>query len=411
MRLFYRRDAHGNFGDALNEWIWPRLLPGLLSEDASDLLVGIGTILDRRVPIGVQKTVLGSGTGIGVLPDLDQTWKLVCVRGPLTAQAIGAPPDLAVTDPAMLVADLFPHAPGQRPSGVAVMPHMFTVDRLGRRGIRLAQIVRDLGFRYLDPYRPVDETLRALASSKVVLAEAMHGAIVADALRVPWIPIQLMPEINPFKWWDWCSSLGLSYQPEVFADDPELSAVPTLARYFERVSQERRPTLSADAALKRATDRLYERLAHLKARCDGPCCPRGGTDFRADPSVLAEFGGPYQVNATVRELRAVTPLDERVILVNDDFWGPEILGERRPLPFLEDDGEPWGPPADDAEAIAELERMRRAGASTIAFVSTAFWWLEHYTEFHAYLRRSFPCIAESARVVAFDLRADAAHGA
>jgi succinoglycan biosynthesis protein ExoV len=49
--------------------------------------------------------------------------------------------------------------------------------------------------------------------TEVLLTEAMHGAIIADSLRVPWIPIVSNPSILSFKWDDWCQSLSLEYQP------------------------------------------------------------------------------------------------------------------------------------------------------------------------------------------------------
>src|SRR3569623_1144475 len=45
------------------------------------------------------------------------------------------------------------------------------------------------------------------------MTEAIHGAIVADTLRVPWIPVACSPEVAPFKWIDWTQSLGLDYRP------------------------------------------------------------------------------------------------------------------------------------------------------------------------------------------------------
>lgn len=41
----------------------------------------------------------------------------------------------------------------------------------------------------------------------------MHGAIVADALRVPWIPVAFGDTVLPFKWRDWLSTLDLPYEP------------------------------------------------------------------------------------------------------------------------------------------------------------------------------------------------------
>ncbi|MBV5343049.1 hypothetical protein JZU68_05375, partial [bacterium] len=38
---------------------------------------------------------------------------------------------------------------------------------------------------------------------------AMHGAILADALRVPWYPITNSTEILHFKWHDWFRSMNI----------------------------------------------------------------------------------------------------------------------------------------------------------------------------------------------------------
>jgi hypothetical protein len=74
------------------------------------------------------------------------------------------------------------------------------------------------------------------------------------------------------------------------------------------------------------------------------------------------------------------------------------------LPFLEKDGQYWGPPSDDATAIRELERLRKAGARFVVFIWTTFWWLEHYEKFSRYLRSHYRCVRENGSLVAFDLR-------
>ena len=62
----------------------------------------------------------------------------------------------------------------------------------------------------MDDYESV---IRRIQQSEVIIAEAMHAAIVADALRVPWIPVKAYNGINDFKWNDWASSLDVPYNP------------------------------------------------------------------------------------------------------------------------------------------------------------------------------------------------------
>lgn len=106
-----------------------------------------------------------------------------------------------------------------------------------------------------------------------------------------------------------------------------------------------------------------------------------------------------------RELSLLVPESDLVVLVDDAQWiAPEITGPRPTLPFLERDGRYWGSPPDDATAISELERLRGAGARFLVVGWPAFWWLDHYRGFAAYLRERHPCRLENERLVVFDLR-------
>lgn len=37
----------------------------------------------------------------------------------------------------------------------------------------------------------------------------MHGAIISDAFRIPWIPVKCFPFIDEFKWLDFTSSMNI----------------------------------------------------------------------------------------------------------------------------------------------------------------------------------------------------------
>ena len=89
MKLHYYKSTQlRNFGDDLNEWLWPRLMPELLDDDDSAILLGIGTILNdilnETIPAGCQRiAVLSSGVGYGSgRPRIDGRWKINCLRGP-----------------------------------------------------------------------------------------------------------------------------------------------------------------------------------------------------------------------------------------------------------------------------------------------------------------------------------------
>ncbi|HEX9481518.1 MAG TPA: glycosyltransferase family A protein [Solirubrobacteraceae bacterium] len=81
----------------------------------------------------------------------------------------------------------------------------------------------------------------------------------------------------------------------------------------------------------------------------------------------------------VSAIEAAVPAGERLALIDQTLLGfePELRG-RTVIPFPEQDGEWAGNPADDADAIVALERMRAASISYFAVAWPSFWWFEEY---------------------------------
>ncbi|GEA25926.1 exopolysaccharide glucosyl ketal-pyruvate-transferase [Microcystis aeruginosa NIES-4325] len=213
MKLRYYKLPKGerNFGDELNPWLWEKLIPGILDEDASVAFVGIGSLINNGLP---QKTryarkivIFGTGVGYGKgVPKIDESYTIYCVRGLLSAQALGISEKLAITDGAVLIRQVFSNQSPKK-YRFSYMPHY----ELAGKGWET--VCQKLGFGYIDPRWSVEQVLSSISETEILLAEAMHGAIIADALRVPWLPITTNSSILAFKWQDWCSSIGVEYQP------------------------------------------------------------------------------------------------------------------------------------------------------------------------------------------------------
>lgn len=208
MQLYYFKDPAGNFGDDLNPWLWGRLIPDVLDEDPSERLVGIGTLLNHRLPQTGRLHIMGSGAGYGRSMQIDDRVRVHAVRGHLTAQSLGLPSETAVADAAVLIREvsLPPLTLSRQRVGV-----MFTGQSLA--AFDWMTLSQQIGLHPLSCHWSVDRVLDEIRRCDVLLTEAMHGAIVADALRVPWVPITCNPDILGAKWQDWLSVFDLPYQP------------------------------------------------------------------------------------------------------------------------------------------------------------------------------------------------------
>lgn len=213
MKLYYFKDPQGNFGDDLNPWLWQQLFGNIFDHNTEDLFIGVGTLLNHRIPKANTFTVFGSGHGYGEKPAVTPNWKFYCVRGPLTAKTLGLDTSLGITDPASLSAQLYTPF-SQKQFKVSFMPHCESA-RLGD----WAQVCQQAGIHFIDPRKPFFQVFDGIRQSELLLTEAMHGAILADSFRVPWIPIKAYPHISEYKWQDWLQSV------EVKADFTHISPI------------------------------------------------------------------------------------------------------------------------------------------------------------------------------------------
>jgi hypothetical protein len=104
------------------------------------------------------------------------------------------------------------------------------------------------------------------------------------------------------------------------------------------------------------------------------------------------------------DIESLVPKDNTFILIDEGSFIRKHFSERQSIAFIERDGEYWGPPADDEEAICILEKNRQEGAAFLVVLWPAFWWLDYYKEWSRYIRSRYHCIEQNKRIIVFDLR-------
>jgi len=217
-----------NVGDELNEWIWPALVGDIQREGVA--LLGIGTLLNqdfcRRLADAERILVLGSGAGYGAPPATDGRWQFHAVRGLRTARALGLQAECAVADSAYLLASLDWRDGHELHGDVVVVPHHRSL-----RYLDWQRVCNQAGVRLVSPLLPAAAFMQEIAGARLVLSEAMHGAILADIARVPWQGFAFGGQFNQDKWLDWAEMFALDlrirrlpgfYNPARFSEDRPL---------------------------------------------------------------------------------------------------------------------------------------------------------------------------------------------
>jgi hypothetical protein len=102
-------------------------------------------------------------------------------------------------------------------------------------------------------------------------------------------------------------------------------------------------------------------------------------------------------------LKKVTPPD--ALIVAADMGDPTIFyyAERKGWHFPENDAIYNGTPDDSEQAIENLERLRRGGATHFVFTKNTFWWLQSYPEFVAYLTNNAKVIESTPEFRIYEL--------
>lgn len=230
MEYIYYKYSKGNFGDDLNGYLWPRIFGPDTASDS--YLLGIGTMLQNDVSFikdlspDRKKIVFGAGARPSYNPlILDKNWEVSFLRGPLSAYYLNKP-NQYIADAAYAIRhidDFSLYQNVEKKYEVSFMPYFMSNHHFDWKAI-----CEDLNIHYISPWTNDEEgvvkTIRDIASSKCIIAEAMHGAILADILRVPWHRLVLAAPhyegsmVSEFKWLDWQSSIGVTDVPLTHID-------------------------------------------------------------------------------------------------------------------------------------------------------------------------------------------------
>lgn len=279
MRLSYFKSRHGNVGDDLNAVLWPKVFGPTFFDEADDtLFLGIGSIFDNRPEIArpVRPVVFGSGLRSRRRAPADPgLFDIRFVRGPLSADVLKRYQVAYISDPAIIAPLYLPSIPQERSFKMGYVPYFKTPDSLGRA------IADAIGARLISPTLTPQDFINEIASCDKIISEAMHGAILADAYRIPWAGVRLISggiegRVSLFKWADWMKSLGISARlngpvPELTLYAPrrirklfDSHTVQRAVSTVEEIVRADRWNMSGPEALSQAQDRIHAEVEKIR---------------------------------------------------------------------------------------------------------------------------------------------------
>jgi succinoglycan biosynthesis protein ExoV len=291
MDLCYFKSEERNFGDDLNPYILEHFIPNYKDQYEDIVIYFIGTILfdgfvgEKKIKDFAEKrkVILGSGVRfINNPPYMDATWDVRFLRGPLSSLALTNNCNTYITDPAYLVRELpvFTELPKIKKHKISLMPHFLSLDKIDWK-----KLCDKYEINFIIPSeKNVDFILSEIAQSDVLITEAMHGAIIADAFRVPWKRFKWFSHVyesemvSEFKWSDWLFSMNLKHSfyslpyNKVVKEIDKRFNVPFMKyirnkdadKSFENLIKDGTYQLSADKILDEKMNRLNEEMLLLK---------------------------------------------------------------------------------------------------------------------------------------------------
>lgn len=237
MKLIYYKADGGNFGDDINPWLWEKLFGDFEKLPDFDF-VGIGSIFDGRLHSSRKKIVFGTGVRSFLYDLADRNnYDIRFVRGPISAKVINGVNYITDSAYALGLLPEIREMNFDKKYKISLIPHYTQVPFFNWKLFKMVT-----GINVILPTDSVERVIYEIGASEKVVAGAMHGAIIADVLRVPWIRCRIGSHdgeellTSEIKWLDYLLSMKLEnvFLSLPFSINADKSLI-SLALPFEKI--------------------------------------------------------------------------------------------------------------------------------------------------------------------------------
>lgn len=371
MKVYWSRcgHGHGNFGDKVTPLLLKHAgVPVEWAPPEHAELIGVGSILEK-VPETFRGTIWTTGfmheSSLGAFPNA----RVLALRGKLTRERVtcAVPEAITLGDAGVVCADLAPAVSKKHKLGI--IPHF--VDIADPFVKALADSSRDV--RVIDICAETFEVMRSAAECQHIISSSLHGLILADSLGIPnrWMELNRGVEIVTgarFKYHDYYGVSGRNPTPL------QLTAQTSLDTLLASIDSP--PDLEQHkAALRRTLASIKEHVRPLSVE-------------EQESKRAAQADWESKRDELLRTVKGQIPTGATILVADDEQIRPHLAAWQT-VPFIEKDGQYWGPPATDDAAVQELVQQVERGTEWFVVAWPMFWLFENFPRFAAYLNGSF----------------------
>lgn len=217
--VFWKPGIGINFGETLNTIMWKKIFPEYFFTTKPYIALSVlnSAIFGQFLRKEYTNVIFGSGSGYvsenpqDIINAKNNIWMFV--RGPLTSDITGCK---YITDAGVLSKTCM-DLKLEEPKYITFINHLSMKVDMNE----ISKTLREENELYnsIEVGEPVEDVIKTLKNTKLLLSSSLHAAVIADAMGVPWIPINYQPSYGKpapgmgmcyFKWKDWAYSLNVS---------------------------------------------------------------------------------------------------------------------------------------------------------------------------------------------------------
>lgn len=212
-------------------------------------ILSCGSIL-QKAPVNFTGYIIGSGLLHGEISVSFPRAKILALRGALTREKIGAPMNIPLGDPGLLVSRVFKRRQ-KKQYVIGIIPHF---SEKGDKFVHQICSRYPKEILFIDVQRSPLRVVQDIDKCEYILSSSLHGLVFADSLNIPcaWI---VLSESNlagkGFKYYDYNSALRINREPGYIFGDEKLS---------DLLMQTRKPSESELEQVKNNLDSAFIRM-------------------------------------------------------------------------------------------------------------------------------------------------------